>query len=62
MHQHTTQQALRETVILGQNNGVLQKTYNRVQTLNALDSKGNYSATSNNMKLVHWPLIGGLLH
>ena len=23
---------------------------------------GNYSATSNNMKLVHWPLIGGLLH
>jgi len=24
--------------------------------------KGNYSAISNNMKLVHWPLIGGLLH
>jgi len=23
---------------------------------------GNYSATSNNMKLVHWQLIGGLLH
>ena len=23
---------------------------------------GNYSATSNNMKLVHWPLIGGMLH
>jgi len=22
----------------------------------------NYSATSNNMKLVHWPLMGGLLH
>jgi len=22
----------------------------------------NYSATSNTMKLVHWPLIGGLLH
>jgi len=30
--------------------------------LNPLDSKGNYSATSNNMKLVHWPLMGGLLH
>ena len=29
--------------------------------LNPLDSKGN-SATSNNTKLVHWPLIGGLLH
>jgi len=23
---------------------------------------GNYNATSNNMKLVHWPLMGGLLH
>ena len=22
----------------------------------------NYSATSNDMKLVHWPLMGGLLH
>ena len=27
-----------------------------------LDSKGNYSATSNNRKLVHWLLMGGLLH
>ena len=23
---------------------------------------GNYSATSNNLKLVRWPLVGGLLH
>jgi len=23
---------------------------------------GNYSATSNNTKVVHWPLMGGLLH
>jgi len=30
--------------------------------LNPLDSKGNYRATSNNTKLVHWPLMGGLLH
>ena len=30
--------------------------------INPLDSKGNYSAESNNMKLVHWPLMGGLLH
>ena len=30
--------------------------------LNPLDSKGNYSAASNNTKLVHWPLVGGLLH
>jgi len=30
--------------------------------INPLDAKGNYSATSNNTKLVHWPLMGGLLH
>ena len=30
--------------------------------INTLDSKGNYSATLNNTKLVHWPLTGGLLH
>jgi len=30
--------------------------------LNPLDSKGNYSAISNNTKLVHWLLMGGLLH
>jgi len=27
-----------------------------------LQLRGNYSATSNNMNLVHWPLMGGLLH
>jgi len=30
--------------------------------LNTLDCRGNYSATSNDIKLVHWPLMGGLLH
>ena len=30
--------------------------------VNPLMGKGNYSAISNNMKLVHWPLMGGLLH
>jgi len=29
---------------------------------NSLEFRGNYSATSNNMKLVHWPLMSGLLH
>ena len=29
---------------------------------NPLMDTGNYSAVSNNMKLVHWPLMGGLLH
>jgi len=32
------------------------------QPFNSLECKGNYSATSNNMKLVHWPLMRGLLH
>ena len=30
--------------------------------LNPLECRGNYIATSNDMKLVHWPLMGGLLH
>jgi len=30
--------------------------------LNHSECKGNYSATSNNIKLVHWPMMGGLLH
>jgi len=30
--------------------------------VNPLNSRCNYSATSNNTKLVHWPLMGGLLH
>jgi len=31
-------------------------------TINPLECHGNYNATSNNMKLVHWPLMGWLLH
>jgi len=30
--------------------------------VNPLMGTNNYSATSNNMKLVHWPVAGGLLH
>jgi len=30
--------------------------------VNPLTGTAHYSATSNNMKLVHWPLMGGLLH
>ena len=29
---------------------------------NPWEYRSNYSATSNNMKLAHWPLMGGLLH
>jgi len=31
-------------------------------SFNPLECRDNYSATSNNIKLVHWPLMGGLLH
>jgi len=30
--------------------------------IDPLIGTGNYSATSNNMKVVHWPLMAGLLH
>ena len=30
--------------------------------VDCLMSTGKYSATSNNMKLVHWPVMGRLLH
>jgi len=30
--------------------------------VNPLMGTENYSATSNNMTLVQWPLMGGLLH
>jgi len=30
--------------------------------LNPLDPKDSYSVTWNNTKLLHWPLMGGLLH
>jgi len=31
-------------------------------SVNPLEFRGNYSATSNNTTLAHWPLMGGLLH
>jgi len=35
----------------------------RAETVvNSLMGTRNYSATSNIIKLVHWPLMGGLLH
>ena len=37
-------------------------TFTLYNSLNPLECRSNYSATSNNMKLVHWPLMGGLLH
>ena len=41
---------------------VTNDSHNSFTAINPLDSKGNYSATSNNTKLVNWPLMGGLLH
>jgi len=38
-------------------------TWQRQQhNLNPLIGTGNYIATPNNMKLIHWPLMGELLH
>ena len=34
----------------------------RCTIVNPLMGTGNHSAASNNMKLVHWPLMGGLSH
>jgi len=34
----------------------------QTRSVSPLESRGNYSATSNNTKLVHWPLTGWLLH
>ena len=34
----------------------------RLDRFNSLVCNANYSTTSNNMKLVHGPLMGGLLH
>jgi len=34
----------------------------KVSQFNPLESRGNYSVRSNDMKLVHWPLMGGVLH
>jgi len=34
----------------------------RHRSFNPFECRGNNSATSNNMKLVHWPLMGRLLH
>jgi len=50
------------TVILKRNGrpGNIRSSINHL--FNPLEFRGNYSATSNNMKLVHWPLMGGLLH
>ena len=39
-----------------------QHSYFKTSGFNPLECRGNYSATSNNMKLVNWPLMGGLLH
>jgi len=39
------------------------KANKRRHITNPLERRANHnSATSNNMTLVHWPLIGGLLH
>jgi len=38
------------------------KTLPMYRLINTLEFRGNDSPTWNNMKLVHWPLIDGLLY
>ena len=42
--------------------GAWQTLTHSVKLFNPLDFKDNCSVTSSNTKLVHWPLMGGLLH
>jgi len=54
-----------QTQLTHNNTTVAELTYNEPSSLvyfNPSDCRCNYSATSNDMKLVHWPSIGGLLH
>jgi len=41
--------------------GVIRPTLYYGSDFNSLECKGNYSATSNNVKLVLWPSMDGLL-
>ena len=40
----------------------LERGMDTLPRVNPLTGTGNHSATSNNVKLVHWLLMGGLLH
>jgi len=42
--------------------GQLSLSHCTIQKINSLKCKVKYSATSNNMKLVHWPLMGGVMY
>ena len=41
---------------------VLTERRSSLTIFNPLESRGNYIAISNNMKSVHWPLMGWVLH
>jgi len=63
VHRQIDRHALVVTEIL--NITVLQRILQvsvSIKVINPLDPKGNYSAISNSTKLVHWPLMGGMLH
>ena len=55
---------LQYTVVCSKPKAVIRQTLTSVKfnCFNPLKGRGNYIATSNNIKLVHWPLMGGLLH
>jgi len=56
----------RDKRVYTETNQCIQKHHHRTRqsrgTINPLECRGNYSATPNNMKLVHWPWMGRMLH
>ena len=60
--QFASSNVMRTIVLLQQSLTMHCHTTVKINEVNRLESKGNYSATTNIMKLVHLPLMGGLLH
>ena len=58
----TTDCGHRRVIASRQTTGLTERLSIKTQCLDPLESKGSYSARSNNMKLVHWSLMGGLSH
>jgi len=50
------------TACIASNGSCAAAAFITITLFNPLMGTSNYSATSNDMKLVHWPLMGGLLH
>jgi len=59
---HVTDGLIHLHGLIGTDKYTVYKEIDSTASINPLECRSNYSATSNDMKLVHWPLMGGLLH